>query len=163
MRLAPPQTTIMSLSRLFKQGSRRRHCLASSLSHRPLLPFQLDEESRTNNSKTRHRRYFVSSQNFYPHRDRLHQLNEPANIISIRAYHNTSRQEILPLIALGVGIGAIYSYRALQQMDADRDEYYEQLQKYKAATGLDPEASLQEKPTQDAGEERRSDGRTVEK
>eukprot|EP00804_Cyclotella_cryptica_P017151 CCRYP_003362-RA/>CCRYP_003362-RA protein AED:0.37 eAED:0.37 QI:0/-1/0/1/-1/1/1/0/77 len=77
--------------------------------------------------------------------------------MGVRAYHSTSKQQILPLIALGVGISAIYSYRAIQQMDAEWDEYYEQLEKYKADTGLDPEATCQDKAAEAAGDERRKD------
>ncbi|KAL3767788.1 hypothetical protein ACHAWO_005198 [Cyclotella atomus] len=63
------------------------------------------------------------------------------NQLQKRDYHATPRQEILPLIAIGVvGIG-IYSYRALKQMDEDWEEYYEKLDEYRRVTGIDPESA----------------------
>jgi len=57
-----------------------------------------------------------------------------------REYHSTSRNEILPLIAVGLlGATTVYTYRALQQMDKDWDDYYNALEEYKAATGMSPE------------------------
>ena len=57
-----------------------------------------------------------------------------------REYHTTSRKEILPFIAVGLlGVTTVYTFRALQQMDKDWDDYYDALEEYKSATGLDPE------------------------
>lgn len=39
---------------------------------------------------------------------------------------------------MGVGV---YSYRALKQMDEDWEDYYEKLDEYRRATGIDPEAA----------------------
>eukprot|EP00985_Skeletonema_marinoi_P034126 scaffold43185_cov197-Skeletonema_marinoi.AAC.1 len=60
--------------------------------------------------------------------------------IKKREYHSTSRNEILPFIAVGLlGATAVYTYRTFEQMDKDWDEYYDDLEKYKYATGIDPE------------------------
>ena len=57
-----------------------------------------------------------------------------------REYHSTPRNEILPFIAVGLlGVTTIYTYRTLQQIDKDWDDYYDALEKYKAQTGIDPE------------------------
>ena len=57
-----------------------------------------------------------------------------------REYHTTSRNEILPFIAVGVlGATTVYTYRALEQMDKDWDEYYDKVEEYKSKTGIDPE------------------------
>ncbi|GKY98317.1 hypothetical protein MPSEU_000789300 [Mayamaea pseudoterrestris] len=50
---------------------------------------------------------------------------------SLRSFHSTRRNEILPLIAAGavVGIG-VYSVKALRRMDEDWDEYQWQLEQY---------------------------------
>lgn len=49
-------------------------------------------------------------------------------------YHTTTRAEILPiLLAGGVIVGAgIYTYRALEQMDLDAEEYQSKLEEYEA-------------------------------
>lgn len=56
-----------------------------------------------------------------------------------RSYHATPSRQILPLVALGVGVVSVYSYRALKQMDDDWEEYYEKLEDYRRITGEDPE------------------------
>ncbi|KAL7450677.1 hypothetical protein ACHAWC_002560 [Mediolabrus comicus] len=57
-----------------------------------------------------------------------------------REYHSTSRNEILPFIAVGLlGVTTVYSYRALQQMDQDWEEYYDAVEEYKKETGIDIE------------------------
>jgi hypothetical protein len=57
-----------------------------------------------------------------------------------REFHSTSRNEILPFIAVGLlGVTTVYSYRALQQMDQDWEEYYDAVEEYKKETGIDIE------------------------
>ena len=58
-----------------------------------------------------------------------------------RSYHTTSRNEILPFLAIGgiLGITSVYTYRALEQMDNDWEEYYDKVEEYKLKTGIDPE------------------------
>lgn len=57
-----------------------------------------------------------------------------------RQYHSSGRKEILPFLAVGfIGVSAVYTYRALQQMDQDWEKYYEALDEYKSITGVDPE------------------------
>lgn len=57
-----------------------------------------------------------------------------------REYHSTSRNEMLPFIAVGLlGVTTVYSYRALQQMDQDWEEYYDAVEEYKKETGIDIE------------------------
>ncbi|KAL7517680.1 hypothetical protein ACHAWX_002587, partial [Stephanocyclus meneghinianus] len=59
-----------------------------------------------------------------------------------RSYHSTPNPQILPLLAAGiVGITAVYGYRALRQMDADWDDYYERLQDFEAAERTGSNAS----------------------
>eukprot|EP00985_Skeletonema_marinoi_P000249 scaffold74_cov159-Skeletonema_marinoi.AAC.3 len=61
-------------------------------------------------------------------------------MLNKRDYHATSRKEILPFIAVGVlGATTVYTYRALEQMDKDWDDYYDKVDEYKAKTGIDPE------------------------
>ena len=60
--------------------------------------------------------------------------------IQNRSYHATNKNEILPFIAAGVLVGAgVYTFRTLQQIDKDWEDYYEDLEEYKAVTGVDPE------------------------
>ena len=59
---------------------------------------------------------------------------------AFRSYHATSKQQILPLLVIGVGVTGFYTYRALKELDAEWEDYYEKLEEYRAATGLDPEA-----------------------
>jgi hypothetical protein len=49
-----------------------------------------------------------------------------------RQYHATSKQEIIPILAVGLVVGVIgrYSYRALQLMKEEMDEYQHALQEY---------------------------------
>ena len=61
-------------------------------------------------------------------------------MLNKRGYHSTSRNEILPFIAVGfLGATTVYTYRTLQQIDRDWDDYYDALDEYKAVTGIDPE------------------------
>jgi len=62
-----------------------------------------------------------------------------------RQYSTTPRREILPLIAVGLAAVTVrYSYKALQRMDAEWEEYEEELREYKLRNGLDPDADLPE-------------------
>jgi len=66
--------------------------------------------------------------------------NKHSTTIQNRSYHATNRNEILPFIAAGVLIGgSIYTFRTLQQIDKDWEDYYNDLEEYKAKTGIDPE------------------------
>ncbi len=61
-------------------------------------------------------------------------------LLNKREYHSTARNEILPFIAVGLlGATTVYTFRALQQMDKDWDDYYDDLEEYKAKTGMGPE------------------------
>lgn len=69
-----------------------------------------------------------------------HHLSSTPFMLNKREYHSTSRRDILPFIAVGLlGATTVYTYRTLQQVDNDWDDYYDALEEYKAATGLDPE------------------------
>jgi len=60
--------------------------------------------------------------------------------VPTRQYHTTAKREILPLLAVGfLGASAVYTYRTFQQMDQDWEDYYDELEEYKAVTGIDPE------------------------
>ena len=84
-----------------------------------------------------------------PHIAKFHHFSSISSSSSItqtvllnnkREYHTTSRTEILPFLAVGVlGATTIYTYRALEQMDKDWDDYYDKVEEYKAKTGIDPE------------------------
>ena len=79
---------------------------------------------------------------YYQHRTPLNNCfsSTPFMLNKKQGYHSTSRNEILPFIAVGfLGATTVYTYRALQQMDKDWDDYYDALEEYKAATGIDPE------------------------
>ncbi|KAL3815456.1 hypothetical protein ACHAXA_008506 [Cyclostephanos tholiformis] len=55
-----------------------------------------------------------------------------------RCYHATARSDILPFVIVGMlGLGAVYAYRAFDQMDRDMEEYERRLGKYEAAMGMD--------------------------
>lgn len=55
----------------------------------------------------------------------------------IRSYHATPKQEILPLVGVAaVLLIARYSYKALQRMDDEWDEYQWQLQQYEKQHGV---------------------------
>ena len=70
--------------------------------------------------------------------------NKHSSTIQNRSYHATNRNEILPFIAAGVLIGGgVYTFRTLQQIDKDWEDYYHDLEEYKAETGLDPEEQQQ--------------------
>ena len=47
----------------------------------------------------------------------------------------------IPFLAIGgiLGVTSVYTYRALEQMDNDREEYYEKVEEYTLKTGIDPE------------------------
>jgi len=66
--------------------------------------------------------------------------NKHSTTIQNRSYHATNRNEILPFIAAGVLVGAgVYTFRTLQQIDKDWEDYYQDLEEYKAVTGIDLE------------------------
>lgn len=98
-----------------------------------------EPQNMVNNTAIRH--YATYSQKLP-----LHDFSNTSSIITLtkRDYHSTSRKEILPFIAAGVlGLTTVYTYRALVQMDQDWDDYYDAVEKYKAETGIDPEAPKQ--------------------
>lgn len=96
-----------------------------------------DDDERRMNQLRRSNRYYNYSTNAAPRRN-----SSNTTATTMRSYHSTPRNEILPLIAAGFVItSGVYTYRALQQMDEDWEEYYEELEEYKAVTGIDPEAS----------------------
>jgi len=57
-------------------------------------------------------------------------------LLSYRKYHATTKQEILPLIAVGVGVIGVYSFKALRRMDTEWDEYQENLREYNLEHGI---------------------------
>jgi len=66
--------------------------------------------------------------------------NKHSTTIQNRSYHATNRNEILPFVAAGVLVGAgVYTFRTLQQIDKDWEDYYHDLEEYKSVTGIDPE------------------------
>lgn len=73
--------------------------------------------------------------NFTPHDDDDRRRQSPI-YRQTRAYHATERREILPLIGVGVVllIGR-YSYRALNRMDEEWEEYQWQLKQYERKHG----------------------------
>jgi molecular chaperone DnaK (HSP70) len=65
------------------------------------------------------------------------QLTVEDGRMRIRSYHATPKQEILPLVgAAAVLLIARYSYKALQRMDDEWDEYQWQLQQYEKQHGV---------------------------
>lgn len=62
--------------------------------------------------------------------EREHNSQTTNKVHPIRYYHATPRNEILPLIALGVGIVGMYSFRALKRMDQEWEDYEEELREY---------------------------------
>lgn len=56
---------------------------------------------------------------------------------AVRSYHATPRREILPLVALAlVGVTVRYSYKALQRMDEEWEDYEEAVREYEANGGV---------------------------
>ena len=55
----------------------------------------------------------------------------------MRLFHATSRREIVPLVAAAVLIGVVgrYSYRALQRMDEEHEDYLDALEAYEEKWG----------------------------
>ena len=55
----------------------------------------------------------------------------------MRLFHATSRREIVPLVAAAVLIGVVgrYSYRALQRMDEEHEDYLDALEAYEEEYG----------------------------
>ena len=60
---------------------------------------------------------------------------------SMRYYHATTRKEILPLIAIGVGAVGFYSIRALRRMDQDWEDHQESLREYNLEHGIHDDES----------------------
>ena len=75
----------------------------------------------------------------HQHRHDIQRSSKPRQI-QISHFHKTAKKEIIPLIAVGslVAIGT-YSYRALNRMDEEWDEYEEALKEYKLEHGLSDE------------------------
>jgi len=106
-----------ALSTMIRQGSRRRYYQSQQM----LGPLQ--------SSSSLSIPYFDNDDN-----------NKHSTTIQNRSYHATNRNEILPFIAAGVLVGAgVYTFRTLQQIDKDWEDYYQELEEYKAVTGIDPE------------------------
>ena len=59
---------------------------------------------------------------------------------SVRYYHATAKKEILPIIAIGVGVVGFYSVRALRRMDQDWEDYQESLIEFNLEHGIDDES-----------------------
>lgn len=72
-------------------------------------------------------------------KDRHHELEkntESHSLKSFRYYHATQKKEVLPLIAVGVGVIGIYSFRALKRMDKEWEDYEEELREYNLEHGI---------------------------
>ncbi|KAL7463381.1 hypothetical protein ACHAXS_003757, partial [Conticribra weissflogii] len=80
------------------------------------------------------------------HRHRPHRQtpqSSPTTAIQTRSYHATPPKPILPFLAAGiVGLGAVYTFRALRQMDEDWEEYRERVEEYERATGMALESDM---------------------
>ncbi|KAL3788262.1 hypothetical protein HJC23_011894 [Cyclotella cryptica] len=141
----------MSLSRCcaLRPASRHGHRRLLSPSPRPpLLPFaphdtqkDNDDGNNNHNGQTPQRVHRTTTwHSFHSVTTRIPRTAH-ANVTTApshpkRSYHHTPTPQILPVIVLGAGIAAaVYSYRALRQMDAEWDEYYERLDEYEAAMG----------------------------
>lgn len=68
----------------------------------------------------------------------IHQQEPKSSLklLSYRKYHATTKKEILPLIAVGVGVIGVYSFKALRRMDEDWEEYQENLKEYNLEHGI---------------------------
>ncbi len=93
-------------------------------------------------AKTRGRRYF---HNVRPAIGATYDLKRNDddqnnnNLQTKRAYHATTKREILPVIAMGVGVIGMYSYRALKRMDQEWEDYEEELIEYNLEHGIQNE------------------------
>ncbi len=113
------------MPRLSIAAARRIRGNASSIC-RSVPLFIDDDGAQTNATRTR----YTSIDNF----------SSPPFMLKKQEYHSTARNEILPFIAVGLlGATTVYTYRALQQMDKEWDDYYDALEEYKSATGMDPD------------------------
>ncbi|KAL7485250.1 hypothetical protein ACHAW6_010850 [Cyclotella cf. meneghiniana] len=126
----------MSLSRPFvRRGSHHGHRLGLVQGRLLRIGPQKndnDNDNVTTNKLTKRQLSIVADERT-THR-RSHSDASARQHLSIdRSYHATPNPQILPLLAAGiVGITAVYGYRALRQMDADWDDYYERLEEYEA-------------------------------
>ena len=113
-------------------GGRQAFPIASSAHHVPLhTSHDGNDEANTSGSSTA-----IHSSSSYANARRAHAPH-------IRCYSTTPRREIIPIIAVGlVAVTTRYSYKALQRMDAEWEEYEEELREYKLSQGLDPDADL---------------------
>ena len=73
-----------------------------------------------------------SSNRLQPNNFNLHS----STTTSKRNFHATTKKEILPVIALGVGVVGMYSYRALKRMDQDWEDYEDALREYNLEHGI---------------------------
>ena len=113
-------------------GGRQAFPIASSAHHVPLhTSHDGNDEANTSGSSTA-----IHSSSSYANARRAHAPH-------IRCYSTTPRREIIPIIAVGLAAVTIrYSYKALQRMDAEWEDYEEELREYKLSQGLDPDADL---------------------
>ena len=102
-------------------GGRQAFPIASSAHHVPLhTSHDGNDEANTSGSSTA-----IHSSSSYANARRAHAPH-------IRCYSTTPRREIIPIIAVGLAAVTIrYSYKALQRMDAEWEEYEEELREYK--------------------------------
>jgi len=118
------------MPRLSIAAARRLRGKASSI-YRP-VPLFIDDDDRTQTK--------VARDDVMNNATLYYDFSSRPLMLQKRGYHSTPRNDILPFIAVGLlGATAVYTYRTFQQMDKDWDDYYDALEEYKAATGIDPE------------------------
>jgi Molecular chaperone len=82
---------------------------------------------------------------------------DECDIEARRHFHTTHKREVLPFIALGVGIIGMYSFRALKRMDREWDDYEEELREFNLNNVHQTESQKESKDT-----EKRHNGRTMD-
>ena len=148
------------LSKALSRYGRHRCCPPLAVqrpsSSSPLLSFadRRDDEkqdiraissSLTNNLNNNY--HPISSAYYYYDTYNSYSIISTTSIGRCRKYHTTSKKEILPFIVAGIVVvgGVVYTYRTFEQIDRDWETYYEELEEYKARTGIDPgEKKLEE-------------------
>jgi len=139
--LSPPSAAAATKSKLYNRTS---SSLLANTKPSFLICNRPNQEDNDDNATKR----FISSRSLSFHQSPYHlalaqQQQQHRNGQITRGFHATSKQEILPLIAVIIGGVTIrYSYKAWVRMNDEWEEYEEKLREYKLEHGLDPDAPL---------------------
>ena len=117
---------------------RCRQHLFSEKSFSPILNFTLPENSNRKDEETRRNSHLLNVTNNNGNMNGFQNMDNMRH--GCRHYHSTAKKEILPLIAVAVGVTGYYSIRALKRMDADYKDYQESLKEFNLEHGIEDES-----------------------